>query len=219
MIDEIKTFKGFDAQLKCRGFQYVVGATYEHTGKVSACNSGFHACENPADVWSYYPPGISRYAETVQSGTIARHPDDSKIASAKITVTCEITLHSMIERVVKWIVDHATVSGAASNSGYRGAASNSGGGGAASNSGDSGAASNSGDSGAASNSGVSGAAMNSGFNGRVMGCEGTGMFLVYRKTWDGPILHVWAGIAGQNGVKIDTWYVLGADGQIVEWQA
>ena len=192
MIDEIKTFKGFDAQLKCRGFQYVVGATYEHTGKVSACNSGFHACENPADVWSYYPPGISRYAETVQSGTIARHPDDSKIASAKITVTCEITLHSMIERVVKWIVDHATVSGAASNSGYRGAASNSGGG---------------------------GAAMNSGFNGRVMGCEGTGMFLVYRKTWDGPILHVWAGIAGQNGVKIDTWYVLGADGQIVEWQA
>lgn len=35
----ISGFKGFDENLKCRGFQYEIGGTFEHKGSVSCCES------------------------------------------------------------------------------------------------------------------------------------------------------------------------------------
>lgn len=63
MENKIKAFKGFDNTLCCRGFQYEVGKEYEHNGTVKACESGFHACENPIDCLRYYEPGQSVYHE------------------------------------------------------------------------------------------------------------------------------------------------------------
>ena len=34
---EIVAFKAFDKDLKCRGFQYEIGSSYEHTGSVAIC--------------------------------------------------------------------------------------------------------------------------------------------------------------------------------------
>jgi hypothetical protein len=188
----ITAFKGFDADWKCRGFQFAVGQSYEHKGAVKACDSGFHACAYPLDVLSYYPAAGSRFAVVEQSGKIAKHEGDSKVASSSITVKAEIGLPGLISAAIEYTMsrvnpalsnanadergsasnsgDRGAASnsgdrGAASNSGYSGAASNSGNRGAASNSGDRGAASNSGDRGAASNSGYSGAASNSGDRG------------------------------------------------------
>jgi hypothetical protein len=108
------------------------------------------------------------------------------------------------------------VRGAATASGVRGAATASGVRGAATASGDQGAATASGDQGAATASGVRGAGMSSGCGGKVRGVEGTALFLVYRSAWDGPVEKVWAGIAGQGGIKPDTFYRLAADGVPVE---
>jgi len=179
-----KGYKGFDMNLKCRDFQYEIGKEFETDKEPARCTeNGFHFCENPLDVFGYYPVGQSRFTEVEGIGEVSKDGSDTKVAVSKIRIGAEISLHKMIEAGIKFIFERTTMSkentnkedkrhasnsgyrGAASNSGYRGAASNSGNRGAASNSGDRGAASNSGDWGAASNSGDRGAASNSGDRG------------------------------------------------------
>ncbi len=103
--DDMKAYKGFDKDFKCRGFQYEVGKTYEHDGDVVACESGFHACENPFDVWNYYSPLDSRFAEVTLSGAKSTDSSDSKIAAAKITITSEIGLGDFVKKCVNWLID------------------------------------------------------------------------------------------------------------------
>ena len=100
----MKTYKGFDKDLKCRGFQYEIGKEYE-TDTAKACESGFHACENPLDVFNYYSPAGSRYCEVEQSGEIDKDSDDSKIASTKIKIGAEIGLSGLIKAGVKFILE------------------------------------------------------------------------------------------------------------------
>ena len=45
----MKAYKGFKADMTCRGFKYEVGKTYK-TDKAVLCECGFHACEHPLDV-------------------------------------------------------------------------------------------------------------------------------------------------------------------------
>ncbi|MGF2653775.1 DUF7666 domain-containing protein [Serratia marcescens] len=170
---QITTYKGFKQDLTCRGFQFEMGKTFEHKGKVEACSGGFHSCEYPLDCFSYYPPAESRYAETIATGEVSREDGgDSKIASATITIKAEISMHQMVTRAIEWVwskVDRSleqTNTGdysAASNTGYRSAASNTGDYSAASNTGDYSAASNTGDYSAASNTGDYSAASNTGY--------------------------------------------------------
>ena len=100
----IRAYKAFEKNLQCRGFQFEVGQTYEHDGEVEACSSGFHACENPLDVWSYYPLD-SRYAVVELDGDVSRHGDDSKVAAARITISAEFTLSQIITDGVAYLMD------------------------------------------------------------------------------------------------------------------
>ncbi|HHV6575255.1 TPA: DUF7666 domain-containing protein [Haemophilus influenzae] len=169
---EIIAYKGFKQDWTCRGYQYEVGKTYEHKGNVKACESGFHACEYPLDVLSYYSPAVSKFAVVKMSGETSKDSDDTKIASAKITIETEINLPEMIKKAVEWIKgkvdwDAAKVSNtgdwsAATNTGDWSAATNTGNWSAATNTGDQSAATNTGDQSAATNTGYRSVATNTG---------------------------------------------------------
>ncbi|EEL3034219.1 hypothetical protein G9523_003264 [Salmonella enterica] len=174
MTKEIVTFKGFNKDLKCRGFQFAIGETFHHDGKVEACGSGFHACECPFDVFSYYPPAESRYAETISFGiTDSEEGGDTKIASSSITIKDELTLPQFIQRGIEWIwskidksLEQQIMCGnrsAATNTGNRSAATNTGDQSAATNTGYQSAATNTGDWSAATNTGNRSAATNTGY--------------------------------------------------------
>jgi len=160
----ITAIKGFNPDWTCRGFQFEVGKTYRHEGKVAACESGFHSIEgHPFEVFHYYAPGLSRYAEVEASGEIARHDDDSKIASAQITIKAELHIPDLVARAVKWVFDRALPAEGSSATGDRSAASATGFQSAASATGFQSAASATGDRSAASAMGFQSAASATGF--------------------------------------------------------
>lgn len=93
----MNAYKGFDKDLRCRGFQYEVGKTYEEK-EARICETGFHACENPLNVLQYYPPCYgNRYCEVEQDGEFSDNRYDSKIASTKIEISKEIGLTELIQ--------------------------------------------------------------------------------------------------------------------------
>jgi len=102
-------YKGFDRNLSCRGYQYEVGQTYDHKGKVVQCGSGFHVCQNPLDVLDFYgPENGNRFGRVMVSGEIDRS-DDKKWAAARITIDAELTLPDFIKAGIKWIADACKV--------------------------------------------------------------------------------------------------------------
>ena len=102
----IYAYKGFDKDLKCRDFQYEVGKDYEQDGNIKCCEKGFHACEFPYDVFSYYAPGRNnRYCTVTLSGEMDKKDGDSKVASSKIHIETEIGLVGIIKAGVKFIFD------------------------------------------------------------------------------------------------------------------
>ncbi|MCK8958910.1 hypothetical protein MY809_03435 [Haemophilus influenzae] len=161
---EIIAYKGFKQDWTCRGYQYEVGKTYEHKGNVKACESGFHACEYPLDVLSYYSPAVSKFAVVKMSGETSKDSDDTKIASAKITIETEINLPEMIKKAVEWIKGKVDWDAAkVSNTGDWSAATNTGDWSAATNTGDQSAATNTGNWSAATNTGYRSVATNTGY--------------------------------------------------------
>ena len=110
MSETIVAYKGFDKDLKCRGFQYEVGKEYEEPD-AKACEKGFHACEMPLDVLGYYEPGKqSRYCVVEQSGVISKHSDDTKVASSKIKIGAEIGIPGLVKAQIEYVKSRCTSS-------------------------------------------------------------------------------------------------------------
>ena len=101
----IKTYKGTDKDMKCRGYQFEIGKTFEDDGAVRCGGKGFHSCEAPLDVFGYYPPATSRYFECEADGEIDRAKDgeDTKLASSKLTLKAEIGLPGIAKAHVEWV--------------------------------------------------------------------------------------------------------------------
>ena len=161
-------YKGTDKDMKCRGFQFELGKEYvEEEAKL--CNKGFHGCEYPLDVFSYYNPADSRFFVADLDGVTDEEEEDSKRAGTKIKLRAEIGIAGIAKAAVEYIKEKAESSknqtgnySAAANTGYRSAATNTGYCSAATNTGNRSAATNTGNRSAATNTGDCSAATNTG---------------------------------------------------------
>ena len=171
MGEVIKSYKGFNKNMTCRGFQYEEGKEYEEES-VEVCDHGFHAYEYPLDCLNYYSPNESVYHEVEQSGEIQKHNDDTKVASTKIKIGAEISIAGLVKAAIEYTVKRVNKDaesnekhGASSATGNCGASSATGNCGASSATGNCGASSATGYKGASSATGDYGASSATGYKG------------------------------------------------------
>ena len=223
----MKSYKGFNQDMTCRGKQYEEGKTYTET-EVDCCHKGMHACEYPLDCFKHYDPATSVYHEVEQDGKLSRDSEDSKVASSVLKVGARLDIPGLVQAAIEYTKSRCTTEHTdpkMATAGSYGAAT----------AGDSGAAT-AGDSGAATagsygaaTAGYRGAATSrgksaSGKNGlsvaRGNGCMvkgGIGAILVIaEESQDTYDVESWkAVIVDGKKIKADTWYKLN-DGELVE---
>ena len=178
----ISGYKGFNQDFTCRDFQYEVGKEYE-TDRAVVCECGFHFCEFPLDVFSFYPPSnngqLSKYAKVDGSGIVLS--ENTKSSCTHISIKEELNLNELIKESVNYILrdvnkyniyiesKYRSLSietenkSAAINTGYYSAAYNTGSQSAAINTGNYSVSSNTGNESAAINTGYQSAAINTGY--------------------------------------------------------
>ena len=93
----MRTYKVFDNDWRCKGFKFEVGKRYKYEGKIEMCKSGFHACVNLNDCYSYYPLiQWNKFAEVKLHGKILDHPEDSKKCTDDIEILNELSFDEII---------------------------------------------------------------------------------------------------------------------------
>ena len=191
MTDKILAFKGFDKDLKCRDYQYEIGKEFVHTGDVKTCNSGFHSCEHPLDVFNYYPPSDSRFAIVDVYGEISKESNgDSKIASSKLYIKAEIKIPDLVEYAVNYIIDKLDKTLTSTNTGTRSASTN---------------------------TGKNSVALNCGHNGKAMSCIGSAIVLCYYDSDNEyKLTHIKSAIVDGIILKENVFYQLDSNGEFVE---
>ena len=89
-------YKGFQKDLKCRGFQFQEYGINE-TEKANCRQNGFHCAENPLDCLCYYPNWKnSVYYIVDASGDLDEDGEDSKISCTKMRLLKKIELRSLL---------------------------------------------------------------------------------------------------------------------------
>ena len=200
--ETIKGYKGFDKNLKCRGYQFERGKTFEEKEKPMCCNNGFHFCEYPLDVFSYYAPSDSRFCEVEALGDIDKEEKNTKIATNKIKIGAELNFESLTKAAINFIYERVNKeeteetiknknNSIASNTGY---------------------------SSVASNTGKKGIASSIGIEGKAKGSIGTWLVLAEWKVNDDyrwEVKEVKTAIVDGENIKADTLYQLN-NGKFVE---
>lgn len=193
----MKAYKGFDKNMRCRGFQFEEGKTYEEE-RAELCKAGFHACDNPIDVFRYYAPGESVFREVELEDVSDMRESDSKVCGKKIKIGAGISLRDMIRAGVK--IDIQTAKEA--TSGY---------GSPAATSGDYSHAATSGDYSYAATSGKESIAAAIGRNSKAKSTIGNWIVLAEYGEWNGEaytVLCVKCGKIDGEALKPDVWYKL-----------
>ena len=99
-------YKGFDKDFKCQGFQYEVGKEYKEEIDPKVCSNGFHFCEIPLSVFSYYPIiDGNQYALIEANGEI--DTEDDKSSTDNILIKSKVDIAGMIKASVDIIWNKA----------------------------------------------------------------------------------------------------------------
>lgn len=102
----VKAYKGFNKHMQCtlngKIFQYEIGKEYKED-KVDLCHCGFHACENPLDVLSYYNNIDDKFCEVELDKIDPNRNKDSKICGKKIKIGIEIGFLGLFKAGIEWI--------------------------------------------------------------------------------------------------------------------
>jgi len=230
----ITAFKGFNKDLKCRDFQFEIGKTFAHEGEVKACNSGFHSCVNPMDVLSYYQiidnsGEINRFAIVEASKSISKGTDDSKIASAEITIKAELMFPEFINKAVQSVINLCAKKASSGNSAQQASSgdnakqassgnyakqASSGYNAKQASSGDNAKQASSGNYAQQASSGNNCIIVNAGLNGKAK-IGPSGCIVLSRWSKSEKRYRVSVGYEGEN-IKKDTWYTLDDEGNFVE---
>jgi len=104
----MKAYKGFDRNMRCRGFQFEEGKTYE-TDKAELCKTGFHACTNPLDVWRHYSPadGCEYHEVELEDVSEERNSGDSKVCGKRIRIGAKLGIKELVNASVRMYDEEA----------------------------------------------------------------------------------------------------------------
>ena len=201
----MKAYKGFNADMTCRGFQYKEGETY-HEDIADLCHKGFHACERPLDVLTYYSPNSSVYHEVELDDVSEQREEDSKVCAKFIKIGAKVDIATLVKATVDYTVSKCAPVKSQHAKKDGGAASATGDKGAASATGESGAASATGASGAASAGHKTAIAVAWGPSGRAKGVLGA--HIVCAEWRNGKLVDAKMAVVDGNKIKADTYYML-----------
>ena len=102
----VKAYKGFNKHMQCTPnreiFQYEIGKEYKED-EANLCHCGFHACENPLDVLSYYNNIDDKFCEVELDKIDPNRNKDSKICGKKIKIGVEIGFLGLFKAGIEWI--------------------------------------------------------------------------------------------------------------------
>jgi hypothetical protein len=102
----VKAYKGFNKHMQCapngKIFQYEIGKEYKED-EANLCHCGFHACENPLDVLSYYNNIDDKFCEVELDKIDPNRNKDSKICGKKIKIGIEIGFLGLFKAGIEWI--------------------------------------------------------------------------------------------------------------------
>ena len=201
----MKAYKGFNADMTCRGFQYKEGETY-HEDIADLCYKGFHACERPLDVLAYYSPNSSVYHEVELEEVSEQREEDSKVCAKTIRVGARIDIASLVKASIEYTASKCDKSRRKHTTGDYSVASATGIRGAASAAGEGGAALATGASGAASAGHKTAIAVAWGPSGRAKGVLGA--HIVCAEWRNGKLVDAKMAVVDGNKIKADTYYML-----------
>ena len=195
----MKGYKGFSKGMVCRGKQYAENTVYEED-EAKICESGMHFCENPFDVWGFYPPtdehgNLNEFAEV--EADVAETDDGRKFVTKKLKVGAKLSLSQFVNAGVEFLLEKQEGT----------PATNTGDCSAATNTGDFSAATNTGNWSAASVEGADSIAIVTGKDSKAKGAIGDWLVLTERDD-NRHIISVKAVKVTGKAIKPGVWYCL-----------